>query len=68
MQELCQDYLTEPWNHPQVKYIPSEGEIWRLKVDNQGQNVDHRIFFDVTNNGLVFLTVQHRDNAYQPQK
>lgn len=22
---LVQDHLTSPWNHPEVKYIPSQG-------------------------------------------
>ena len=68
IEELATQYLTEPWNHPQVKYIPSQGEIWRLKVGNQGQETDHRIFFDITDEGLTFLTISHRDTAYQPQK
>gem|GEM_PF-3480237 len=65
IEELAADYLTQPWNHPQVKYIPRHGKIWRLKIGNQGQQIDHRIFFDITDEGLIFLTIQHRDHAYQ---
>lgn len=65
IEELATEYLTEPWNHPQVKYIPDQGEIWRLKIGNQGKDIDHRIFFDINDEGLVFLTVEHRDHAYQ---
>jgi len=65
IEELVIDYLTDPWDHPDVKYIPSQGEIWRLKVGNRDQKVDHRIFFDITDNGLVFLGIKHRDHAYR---
>lgn len=65
IEELAIDYLTDPWNHPQVKYIPDQGEIWRLKIGNQGRDVDHRVFFDINDEGLVFLAVEHRDQAYQ---
>lgn len=67
IQELADDYLTSPWTHPDVKYIESQGEIWRLKVGQQGQKVDHRIFFDIDDEGLVFLAVEHRDTAYDSQ-
>jgi mRNA-degrading endonuclease RelE of RelBE toxin-antitoxin system len=63
IQELVTDYLTEPWNHPHAKYIPVHGEIWRLKVKDE--KTDHRVFFDINDEGLVFLTVEHRDTAYK---
>lgn len=63
--ELVEEYRTHPWDHPQVKYIPSNGEIWRLKIGNRGQKVDHRIFFDLNDQILVFLTINHREQAYQ---
>ncbi|MFC7213046.1 type II toxin-antitoxin system RelE/ParE family toxin [Saliphagus sp. GCM10025334] len=65
VEELVSDYLTDPWHHPNVKYIEAEGSVWRLKVGNRGQKVDHRIFFDINDNGLVFLSVSHRDTAYK---
>lgn len=65
VEELATDYLTDPWHHPQVRYIASEGKIWRLKVGERGETVDHRIFFDITDNGLIFLAIEHRDTAYQ---
>lgn len=65
IEELVEDYLTDPWHHPDVKYIPEGGEVWRLKVGSRGEKIDHRVFFDVDNDGLVFLTVEHRDQAYQ---
>ena len=68
IEELVEEYRTNPWNHPRVKYIPSQGEIWRLKIGNRAQEIDHRIFFDLNDEGLIFLTIQHRDNAYQPQR
>lgn len=27
IKELVEEYRTNPWNHPQVKYIPSQGKI-----------------------------------------
>ncbi|MFP9061735.1 type II toxin-antitoxin system RelE family toxin [Natrialbaceae archaeon A-chndr2] len=65
IEKLVSDYLANLWHHPKVKYIVSEGNVWRLKVGNRGQKTDHRIFFDINDNGLVFLTVKHRDIAYQ---
>jgi len=65
IETLATDYLTDPWHHPQVKYIASESEVWRLKVGSRGDPVDHRVFFDITDNGLVFLAVDHRDSAYR---
>ena len=63
IQELTTDYLTAPWNHPRVKYIPSQGEIWRLKVKKE--HTDHRVFFDIGDEGLIFLAIAHRDTAYE---
>lgn len=65
VEQLVSDYLTNPWHHPRVKYIESEGSVWRLKVGNRGEKADHRVFFDISDKGLVFLTVEHRDTAYQ---
>jgi len=65
IKELVQEYLTEPWNHSRTKYLPSQGEIWRLKTGQRGQETDHRVFFDINDQGLVFLSVEHRDQAYQ---
>ncbi|WP_218818943.1 type II toxin-antitoxin system RelE family toxin [Halorubrum vacuolatum] len=66
--ELVEEYRTNPWKHPRVKYIPSQGEIWRLKIGNRGQKIDHRIFFDLNDEGLIFLTIQHRDRAYEKNR
>jgi len=63
IQELTVDYLTAPWNHPRVKYIPSQGEIWRLKIKKA--HTDHRVFFDIGDEELVFLAITHRDTAYE---
>jgi len=27
LEDLVKNYLSQPWNHPKVKYIPSEGKI-----------------------------------------
>lgn len=63
--KLVSSYLTEPWNHPQVKFIPYREGVWRLKLGSRGEAVDHRVFFDVDDEGLIFLSVIHRDQAYQ---
>lgn len=63
--DLVETYRTHPWDHPDVKYIPDHGSIWRLKVGNRGSDIDHRIFFDITSDTILFLSVRHRDNAYQ---
>ena len=65
VETLATEYLTEPWNHPDVKYIQGQGKVWRLKIGGRGQTVDHRIFFDINDTGLLFLAVEHRDDAYQ---
>jgi len=64
IQDLVENYRTYSWNHPDVKYIPDHGDIWRLKIGQRGQPVDHRIFFDIEDSRLLFLTIQHRDTAY----
>jgi mRNA-degrading endonuclease RelE of RelBE toxin-antitoxin system len=62
--DLVTHYRTHPWDHPHVKFIPNQGDIWRLKVGQRGQTVDHRVFFDIDDSGLIFLAVYHRDDAY----
>lgn len=45
--------------------VLGDTEVWRLKIGNRGGTVDHRVFFDVDDDGLVFLAVEHWDHAYQ---
>ena len=40
-------------------------EIFRLKLKNR--ELDHRVFFDLDDQKVVILGIEHRDDAYTPE-
>lgn len=63
IEHLLNNYGNSPWNHPDVKRIESMN-VWRLKVGERNCETDHRIFFDIEDSEIKFLTLRHRDKAY----
>ncbi len=51
-------YGIDPRQHNNTKYIANE-RVWRLRIG------DYRVFFDLFDNTISILTVEHRKKAYK---
>lgn len=51
-------YGIDPRQHNNTKYIASD-RVWRLRVG------DYRVFFDIFDNVVIILFVEHRKVAYK---
>ncbi|QGA80036.1 type II toxin-antitoxin system RelE family toxin [Candidatus Nanohalobium constans] len=52
-------------SHSDVKLINIEGRpVFRLKVGERNQKLDHRVIFDIKNSDILVLAVIHRDEGY----
>lgn len=51
-------YGIDPRQHNNTKYIASD-RVWRLRIG------DYRVFFDIFNNTISILSVEHRKKAYK---
>lgn len=69
VQKQVRDEIRELKHNPlgeNTSLMSKQGlDIFRLKVKNG--ELDHRVFFDLDNQKIVVLGVEHRDNAYTPE-
>jgi mRNA-degrading endonuclease RelE of RelBE toxin-antitoxin system len=56
----------EGTSHNDTKLIRVEGRpVFRLKIGERNQKIDHRAVFDIKNGKFLIIAVIHRDEGYK---